>query len=121
MDRPFLLTRHEPDHRRVRAHAVAPVTGARKSSPAEKTFAEEFYYRKQMQSHTPMVIRMVDGEELRGWLEWYDKDCVKVNREEGPNLLVMKRYILYMYKASEERAGAGRNGRGRKGKSKAVS
>jgi len=103
MDRPYVLTRHEPDQRRVRTHPSATIGGARKSSPAEKTCAEEFYYKKQMQAHTPMVIKMVDGQEMRGWIEWYDKDCLKVNREDAPNLLVMKRYIVYMYKAQEEK------------------
>ena len=102
MDRPFMLTRHEPDQRRLRPHQAPAAPGARKSAPQEKTFAEEFYYRKQMQNRTPMILRLVGGEELRGWIEWYDKDCLKVNREKAPNLLVMKRYILYMYKADEE-------------------
>ncbi len=103
MERPYVLTRHEPDQRKSRAPLISAVTGARKSSPSEKTYAEEFYYRKQMQNRTPMVIRLVDGEELHGWIEWYDRDCVKVNRDDGPNLLLMKRYIMYMYKAQEAR------------------
>lgn len=112
MERPFVLTRHEPDHRKTRGHGMSPNAGARKSSPSEKTFAEEYYYKKQMQHRTAMVVKLHDGEVLRGWIEWYDRDCVKVNREEGPNLLVMKRYILYMYKASEEKA-ADKSGRKR--------
>jgi host factor-I protein len=102
MDRPYMLTRHEPEQRKLRPHQPQPAASGRKSAPQEKTFAEEFYYRKQMQNRTPMVIRLVGGEELRGWIEWYDRDCVKVNRENAPNLLVMKRYVLYMYKADEE-------------------
>jgi sRNA-binding regulator protein Hfq len=53
-----------------------------------------------MQSKTPMVIVLKDGEELHGVIEWYDKASLKVNRLEGPNLLVYKSYIKYMYKAS---------------------
>jgi sRNA-binding regulator protein Hfq len=102
MNRPFVLTRHEPEQRKVRHHHSVQPAAARKSPPQEKTYAEEFYYRKQMQNRTPMVLRLVDGQELRGWIEWYDRDCVKVNRDNAPNLLVMKRYVLYMYKADEE-------------------
>jgi len=105
MDRTHVLTRYEPEQRRGRIHTSAPVNSARKSVPQEKTYAEEFYYRKQMQNRTPMVIKLVGGEELRGWIEWYDRDCVKVNRDNAPNILVMKRYITYMYKAEEESAG----------------
>jgi len=75
---------------------------ARKSVPAEQTNAENFYYQKQMQSRTPMVIVLRDGEEIRGIIEWYDRNCVKVNREHGePNLMIYKPAIKYMYKESE--------------------
>jgi host factor-I protein len=71
----------------------------KKAAPPDQTNAENFYYVKQMQSKTPMVIVMKDGELLHGVIEWYDKCCLKFNREEGPNLLVFKPAIKYMYKA----------------------
>jgi len=70
-----------------------------RTAPPEVTNAENFYYIKQMSSKTPMVIIMTDGEEIRGCIEWYDKSCLKVNREGEPNLLVFKSNIKYMYKA----------------------
>jgi len=54
-----------------------------------------------MQTKTPMVVVLHDGEELHGTLEWYDKLCLKITREEGPNVLVFKSYIKYMYKQGE--------------------
>ena len=56
-----------------------------------------------MQSKTPIVVRLVDGEELRGWIEWYDKDVIKLNRDHAPNLLIPKRSIKYLFKEEEER------------------
>ncbi len=73
----------------------------KKVVPPEQTNAENFYYAKQMQSKTPMVIVLKDGEELHGVIEWYDKTCLKVNRDGAPNVLVFKPNIKYMYKASE--------------------
>jgi host factor-I protein len=73
--------------------------GQKKSSPPDQTNAENFYYLKQMQSKTPMTIVLKDGETLKGVIEWYDKTCLKVNREGEPNLLVFKSNIKYMYKA----------------------
>jgi host factor-I protein len=70
-------------------------------APPESTHAENFYYLKQMNSKTPMVIVMTDGEEIRGWIEWYDKTCLKVNREGAPNLLVQKHCIKYCFKQEE--------------------
>ena len=52
-----------------------------------------------MQSKTPMTIVLRDGEIISGVIEWYDKDCLKVNREGDPNLLLFKANIKYMYKA----------------------
>lgn len=74
--------------------------GPKKSAPPDQTNAENFYYLKQMQSKTQMTIVMKDGEVIKGVIEWYDKTCLKVNREGGePNLLVFKSNIKYMYKA----------------------
>ncbi len=73
----------------------------RKGAPAEQTHAESFYYQKQMQSRTTMVIVLKDGEEVQGWIEWYDRNCIKVNRTGQANLLIYKLNIKYMYKAGE--------------------
>jgi sRNA-binding regulator protein Hfq len=77
-----------------------PQRRAKKPSPPDQTNAENFYYIKQMQAKTPMVIVLKDGETLNGVIEWYDKASLKVNRLDGPNLLVYKSNIKYMYKAN---------------------
>ena len=70
----------------------------KKAVPPDQTNAENFYYVKQMQSKTPMTIVMRDGEVLHGVIEWYDRLCLKVNREGAPNLLLYKTHIKYMHK-----------------------
>ena len=75
--------------------------GDRKVAPPEQTNAENFYYQKQMQSKTPMVIVLCDDEEVHGIIEWYDKNCIKVNREGAPNLMIYKPSIKYLYKEGE--------------------
>ena len=76
--------------------------GGRKAAPPEQTNAENFYYQKQMQSRTPMVIVLRDGEEVHGVIEWYDKTCIKVIRDDGrPNLMIYKPSIKYMFKEEE--------------------
>jgi len=69
-------------------------------SPPEQTHAETFYYLKQMQARTPMVFVLGDGETVQGVIEWYDKACLKVNRDDGANLLIYKPSIKYMYKVN---------------------
>jgi sRNA-binding regulator protein Hfq len=80
-----------------------PAGGGRKPAPPEQTNAENFYYQKQMQSKTPMVIVLRDGEEIHGMIEWYDKSCLKVSRNGQSNLLIYKPAIKYMFKEGENK------------------
>lgn len=76
----------------------------KRPTPQEQTNAESFYYLKQMQNKTPMVVVLEDGQQLRGIIEWYDRNCIKVNREAEPNLLIFKHSIRYMYKENEDKS-----------------
>ena len=78
----------------------------RKPVPPEQTHAESYYYVKQMQARTPMVVILNDGETLRGTIEWYDRDCIKITRTGAPNILLYKTAIKYLYK-DESAAGNG--------------
>src|SRR5262249_459882 len=93
----------EGGHREPRPaqHAPAPVQERKRLPPPSETSAEIFYYKKQIDAHTPMVIVLLDGEEIEGTIEWYDRGALKVNRKGAPNLLILKRNIKYMYKADE--------------------
>jgi sRNA-binding regulator protein Hfq len=95
MFRPPLARKEPPTAPAQRASSAPP----RKQTPPDTTNAENFYFVKQMQSKTPMVIVLKDGEVLNGVIEWYDKLCVKLNRDGEPNLLVYKAFIKYLYKA----------------------
>ena len=90
-----------PPFNEVKQPPMKKAPPQKKAVPPEQTNAENFYYIKQMQSKTPMVIVLKDGEELHGTIEWYDKCCLKFNRDGAPNLLVFKPNIKYMYKANE--------------------
>lgn len=74
----------------------------RKKVPPVETFAEVYYYRKQIDSRTEMVVVLQDGEEIRGTIEWYDLDALKINRKEQPNILLPKHSIKYMFKAEDK-------------------
>lgn len=88
----------------------APSQATRKKpAPPEQTHAENFYYVKQMQNRTPMTVVLTDGETLNGTVEWYDRDCIKLTRYGSPNLMIYKRSIKYLYKATEEAAAGGSN------------
>jgi sRNA-binding regulator protein Hfq len=61
--------------------------------------AELFYLQKQIQSQTPMVIVLEDGERIEGCIEWYDRRALKVRGRE--KTLIYKSAIKYMYKLGE--------------------
>ncbi len=75
--------------------------GAKKTAPAEQTHAENFYYQKQIQTKTPLVIVLQDGDVIHGVIEWYDRACIKVSRGSQSNLIIYKKAIRYIYKESE--------------------
>ena len=62
--------------------------------------AELFYLQKQIQSQTPMVIVLEDGEQVEGCIEWYDRNCLKIRGRF--KTLVYKTAIKYMYKLGEQ-------------------
>jgi host factor-I protein len=76
--------------------------GARKRMhPPTDTFAESYYYLKQMNKKTPMAVVYTDGQVVEGYVEWYDRNCIKLNRDNAPNLLIYKSSIRCIYKAGE--------------------
>jgi sRNA-binding regulator protein Hfq len=101
-DRPERPDRAERMERGERGDRLMAGGAGKKVAPPEQTNAENFYYQKQMQTRTPMVIVLRDGQEVRGIIEWYDRNCIKVNRENGdPNLMIYKPAIKYMFKEGE--------------------
>lgn len=73
---------------------------AESHSVAESSHAEAFYFQKQIQMQTEMMVVLDDGEEFRGIIEWYDKCVVKL-RVGRQRVLVYKSGIKYLFKASE--------------------
>ena len=68
-------------------------------SAATNRHAELFYLQKQIQSQTPMVIVLEDGERVDGCIEWYDRNSLKVRGRA--KTLIFKSAIKYMYKLGD--------------------
>jgi sRNA-binding regulator protein Hfq len=65
----------------------------------ESTHAEAFYFQKQAQAQTPMVFILEDGERVEGYIEWYDRNAIKVRNHS--RTLIYKSSIKYLFKANE--------------------
>lgn len=83
----------------------------RRQAAPETTFREAEYIDRLSKSRTPVVIKLIDGEEVRGWIEYYDKDIIRVTRETQPNLFIYKNRVKYLYEdpanANSRSKGAG--------------
>ncbi len=72
---------------------------ARKADTSAASHAEALYFQKQMQTQTPMVFVLEDGESIEGVVEWFDRDTIKVRN--ATRTLLFKRSVKYLYKAGE--------------------
>ena len=93
--------RSAPTPHRGSQQSAASIQVRKRTPPPSETSAEIFYYKKQIDAHTLMVIVLQDGEEIEGTIEWYDRSALKVNRKGAPNVLLLKHNIKYMFKAED--------------------
>ena len=74
-----------------------------KTPPPEDTFEEAAYLKSLGEKQKPVTVKLVDGEIFHGWIEYYDKNMVRLTREEGPNLFIYKHEIMYIAEDSAKR------------------
>jgi sRNA-binding regulator protein Hfq len=63
----------------------------------EQTFEEAKYLKRLIENATPVRVRMEDGEEVKGTIEYYDQSFIRLTREDAPNLFIFKQDIKYIY------------------------
>jgi host factor-I protein len=69
----------------------------RRQAAPETTFREAEYIDRLSKTRTPVVVKLIDGEEIRGWIEYYDKDIIRITRDTQPNLFIYKNRVKYLY------------------------
>jgi host factor-I protein len=69
----------------------------RRQSAPETTFREAEYIDRLSKSKTPVIVKLIDGEEIKGWIEYYDKDIIRITRETQPNLFIYKNRVKYLF------------------------
>ena len=65
--------------------------------PGEQTFEEARYLKQLIEHATPVRVKMIDGEEVSGIVEYYDHSFIRLTREGQPNLFIFKHDIKYLY------------------------
>jgi host factor-I protein len=74
-----------------------------RTPPASETSQEAAYLRALGEKQKPVSIKLTDGEIVHGWIEYYDRDMLRVTREDQPNLFIFKHDILYIAEDAEKR------------------
>jgi len=69
----------------------------RKSNrPAEDTHQEAAYLKELGEKQRPVRVKLLDGEVLCGWVEYYDRRMIRLTRDGAPNLFIFKHEIAYI-------------------------
>ena len=71
--------------------------------PPEETSEEAAYLKSLGEKQKPVSVKLSDGEVVRGWIEYYDKNMVRLTREDQPNLFIFKHEIMYIAEDSAKR------------------
>ena len=81
-----------------------PLRKGTKAPPPEETFEEAAYLKALGEKQRPVTIKLMDGEIVRGWIEYYDRNMVRLTREDAPNLFIFKHEIMYIAEEQQKRA-----------------
>ena len=72
-----------------------------KTKAPEQTFEEVKYLKHLITNETPVCIRLSSNEEVRGIIEFFDANFIRVTRHNAPNLFLFKHDIKYLYEEPE--------------------
>jgi host factor-I protein len=62
----------------------------------EQTFEETKYLKQLIEQRCTVRVKMADGEEVVGVIEYYDLSFIRLTREGAPNLFIFKHDIKYL-------------------------
>ncbi len=82
----------------------ANLTHKGKTPPPEETMQEAAYLKILGEKQKPVSIKLRDGEIVRGWVEYYDRNMVRLTREGAPNLFIFKTEIVYIAELTKDPA-----------------
>ena len=72
-------------------------------APPDSTSEEAAYLKVLTEKQKSVSVKLVDGDVLRGWIEYYDKNMIRLTREDQPNLFIYKHEIAYIAEDSGRR------------------
>ena len=83
-----------------------PLSSRRRSKvpPPGETGQEALYLRSLSDRQVQVIIKLRDGETVRGWIEYFDDGMLRLTREGKPNLFIYKHQIRTITEAARRRS-----------------
>jgi host factor-I protein len=84
---------------------TSPLSSRRRSKapPPGDTGQEALYLRSLSDRQVAVIVKLRDGETVRGWIEYFDDTMLRLTREGLPNLFIYKHQIRSITEAGRRR------------------
>lgn len=82
-----------------------------KSPPPDETYREAEYLKALGEKQKIVSVKLLDGQVVRGWIEYYDQRMIRLTREGEPNLFIFKERIAYISEDTRKVSGQRREQR----------
>jgi host factor-I protein len=79
-----------------RAQGSANAAKRGRTPPPEETLEEASFLKALGEKQKMVTVKLMDGQTVSGWIEYYDKNMVRLTREGAPNLFIFKHEIMYI-------------------------
>src|ERR1700680_4345616 len=67
-----------------------------RTPPPEDTYEEATFLKGLGEKQKAVSVKLMDGQVFHGWIEYYDRNMVRLTREDAPNLFIFKHEIMYI-------------------------
>jgi host factor-I protein len=67
-----------------------------RTPPPEDTREEASFLKALGEKQRPVKLKLMDGQVVSGWIEYYDRNMLRLTREGAPNLFIFKHEIMYI-------------------------
>jgi host factor-I protein len=74
-----------------------------KTPPPCETGQEALYLRSLSDRQVEVVVKLRDGDQVRGWIEYFDDGMLRLTRKGEPNLFIYKQQIRTISEAVRRR------------------
>jgi len=72
---------------------MAPKKRHHKGPPSNETGQEALYLKSLSDRQVTVVVKLRDGEQVTGWIEYFDDMMLRLTRDGKPNLFIYKSQI----------------------------